>query len=654
MKRIAALLTVLCLTACCGLFPAAAEEIRTEGDPWINSDIFGMWPSERPAPEEQYTLYVNFDFYREAPALGNSAGMTNCFTRTNDMIRKQQLELCTDPKYTDAESECMRILYGFYTDRETIGKDGFASLMGYADRIKAAGSLEDLTALMREEGLLFGSPFFYYGVSKAQDSDTEQYVLSINRSYALGSPMPEDEEKEAAVQKLVRMQYSEAEARQLVEKMFAMDNFFPAEYVKSEHEVELEEKLALTLAEIREVCPPLAAMLEGQGLMKEDAGTEAVYQAMFMDLIAFREFCTEENLDVLKAVICLSMYSAAETRLGHAAFPEVAENQDPYACFAFFPRDLVAKAYVRYFIPEERIADCYQLVEDLKEAMKARIEQSTWASPETKAKAYEKLDKMVMASMLDPVEYDFEALRTALRSCRSLMEAVIQETLFSRKCMMQYAGMEAFRGNRRMTNESAFGEGGKYYPWENAIYIAVSSLTGETWNEPSRENFLATIGTQIGHELSHGFDTYGMTYDAEGAQNPIGTEADMQTYMERANAVADRAGRIKLLDDLNVQGNQQITEIIADTEGFRLALDLAKKEESFDYDAFFRAYARYNNWYYSDRETYRRMFTIEVHPAPVFRVNFTVQLTDEFYETYPSVTEGTPMYLPPEERELVW
>jgi predicted metalloendopeptidase len=124
--------------------------------------------------------------------------------------------------------------------------------------------------------------------------------------------------------------------------------------------------------------------------------------------------------------------------------------------------------------------------------------------------------------------------------------------------------------------------------------------------------------------------------------------------MERANAVADRAGRIKLLDDLNVQGKQQITEIIADTEGFRLALDLAKKEESFDYDAFFRAYARYNNWYYSDRETYRRTFTIEVHPAPVFRVNFTVQLTDEFYETYPSVTEGTPMYLPPEERELVW
>ena len=653
MKRAAALLITLCLIACCGGVPAAAEEFHTEGDPWINSDVFGMWPSERPAPEEQYTLYVNFDFYRNAPATGDAATASN-YTRTTEMIRKQKLELCTDPEYTDAESECMRILYGFYTDRETIGKDGFASLMGYADRIKAAGSLEDLTALMREGGFLFGTPFFYYGVGKAQDGDTEQYVLSVSRSYALGSPMPEDEEKEAALQRLVRMQYSEAEARTLVEKMFALDSFFPAEYVWTEREGELQEKPALTPAEIREVCPPLAAMLEGQGLMKEDAGTKAIYQAMLMDLVAFRESWTAENLDVLKAVICLSMYSAAETHLGHAAFPEAAENQDPLTCLAFFPSDLVAKAYMNHFIQEERITECYQLVEDLKEAMRARIEQSTWASPETKAKAYEKLDKMVMASMLDPVEYDFEALRTALRSCHSLLEAVIQETLFSRKCMMQYAGMETFRGNRRMVTESSFGDGGKYYPWENAIYIPVSALTGEVYDGTSRETVLATLGAHIGHELSHGFDTYGMTYDAEGTQNPIVTEADMQAYMERANAVADRAGRVKLLDDLNVPGQQQITEIIADTEGLRLALDLAKKEENFDYDAFFRAYARFYNWYYSDRETYLRQFTMDTHPAPMFRVNFTVQLMDEFYETYPSVTEGMPMYLPPEERELVW
>ncbi|MBQ6233422.1 MAG: hypothetical protein IJJ80_07905 [Clostridia bacterium] len=42
------------------------------------------------------------------------------------------------------------------------------------------------------------------------------------------------------------------------------------------------------------------------------------------------------------------------------------------------------------------------------------------------------------------------------------------------------------------------------------------------------------------------------------------------------------------------------------------------------------------------------------HPLPYIRVNFTVQHFDEFYQTYPSVTEGTPMYLAPEDRLLIW
>ena len=42
------------------------------------------------------------------------------------------------------------------------------------------------------------------------------------------------------------------------------------------------------------------------------------------------------------------------------------------------------------------------------------------------------------------------------------------------------------------------------------------------------------------------------------------------------------------------------------------------------------------------------------HPLPYIRVHFTVQHFDEFYQTYPSVTEGTPMYLAPEDRLLIW
>ena len=42
------------------------------------------------------------------------------------------------------------------------------------------------------------------------------------------------------------------------------------------------------------------------------------------------------------------------------------------------------------------------------------------------------------------------------------------------------------------------------------------------------------------------------------------------------------------------------------------------------------------------------------HPLPYIRVNYVVAQFDEFYETYPSVREGTPMYVVPEDRILIW
>lgn len=92
---------------------------------------------------------------------------------------------------------------------------------------------------------------------------------------------------------------------------------------------------------------------------------------------------------------------------------------------------------------------------------------------------------------------------------------------------------------------------------------------------------------------------------------------------------------------------------LADLTGMSLTLDLAKKDEHFNYDAFFRAFA----WFFLNYNS-TAVIPLDVetnpHPIPYIRVNFTVQHFDEFYQTYPSVTEGTPMYLAPEDRLLIW
>ena len=84
-------------------------------------------------------------------------------------------------------------------------------------------------------------------------------------------------------------------------------------------------------------------------------------------------------------------------------------------------------------------------------------------------------------------------------------------------------------------------------------------------------------------------------------------------------------------------------------------MDLAKQEENFDYDAFFRAYAAFCYSYepgnvYAPNEAGR----VDSHPPYYVRLNYSAGQFEEFYNTYPSVTEGTPMYIAPENRILAW
>ena len=88
----------------------------------------------------------------------------------------------------------------------------------------------------------------------------------------------------------------------------------------------------------------------------------------------------------------------------------------------------------------------------------------------------------------------------------------------------------------------------------------------------------------------------------------------------------------------------------------RLTLDLAKQEENFDYDAFFRTCARFFFEYRAgdDNSPEADSGLVDTHPPYYVRINFCAAHFDEFYQTYPSVKEGTPMYIAPEDRILIW
>jgi MinD-like ATPase involved in chromosome partitioning or flagellar assembly len=87
-------------------------------------------------------------------------------------------------------------------------------------------------------------------------------------------------------------------------------------------------------------------------------------------------------------------------------------------------------------------------------------------------------------------------------------------------------------------------------------------------------------------------------------------------------------------------------------ENLQLLASPLELPENFDYDAFFRAFAKVWAGINTTQLEYQAL-TQDSHPLHFLRTNVTLQQFDEFYETY-GVQEGDTMYLAPEDRILVW
>lgn len=174
------------------------------------------------------------------------------------------------------------------------------------------------------------------------------------------------------------------------------------------------------------------------------------------------------------------------------------------------------------------------------------------------------------------------------------------------------------------------------------------------YNNSSRETLLGTVGTTIAHEMSHGFDPYGIQYDSEGQSNCVLTPEDLEAYQKKVQRLTENLSRIELADGALMDGTRKLSEEAADLLGLRLVLNMASQAEGFDYDLFFRTLARCFFRSFKTREAAMDNYASDYHPAYYIRVNYTFSQFEEFYRTYPAIQEGTGMYYPPESRESLW
>ena len=216
------------------------------------------------------------------------------------------------------------------------------------------------------------------------------------------------------------------------------------------------------------------------------------------------------------------------------------------------------------------------LTHDLEAAMGKDIAQLSWMSATTKARAEEKLHEVANKIGYPDKWRDYSTL--AVHRDDSLGNA-LRAAAFEEKREIAKIGKPVDRGEWAMSPPTV---NAYYNPQMNDINFPAGILQ-KPFFDPRRDDAVnfGSIGSIMGHELTHGFDDEGRQFDGKGNLEDWWTPADTTQFTERADCVVKEYDGFVGVDDLHVNGKLTLGENIADLGGLKLAflsyLDRAQK-----------------------------------------------------------------------------
>ena len=324
--------------------------------------------------------------------------------------------------------------------------------------------------------------------------------------------------------------------------------------------------------------------------------------------------------------------------------------------------EAVGELYVNKYFPEESKAYMKKLIDNLQVALGKHIDNLTWMSPATKAKAREKLATFTVKIGYPDKWKDYSEI--TIDPTKSYLENVYQASVWYSQDNYKKLGKEVDKDEWHMTPQTV---NAYYNPTTNEICFPAGILQPPYFdlNADDAQNYGA-IGVVIGHEMTHGFDDQGRQYDKDGNLKDWWTATDAENFTNNAQVLVDWFNAIKVSDNPETYANGKFTlgENIADNGGVQISFQamqnaIAKgqvnNKEMDGYTAaqrFFIAYA--GVWAGNIREQeILRLTAIDPHSLGRLRVNATLPHIAAFIEAF-SVKEGDAMYLAPEKQAVLW
>ena len=604
-------------------------------------------------------------------------------------------------------------LYAAFMDEEHLEELGAAPLAGELAPVLSAGSKEELARVLGEM-----TPIGFMGVVGADVevdiNDPERYTSWIGQS---GLGLPDESYYREEAQAPLRQAYVAHVARML-ELAGLTESFAASGERLAERVMAVETDLAkghwdrVTCRDVEKMNNPMSwqAIVDSapdlpwqewrEGILAA-AQAAGIERTTFLDeaIVTQPDYLPHAagiwqgtDLEDLRAWVAWHVVHGRATLLSRAF---VEENFDFYGRTLQGTDELRARwkrgvglvesclgealgeLYVARHFPPSHKSAMEALVGRLIEAYRQSISSLEWMSPATRERALEKL-ALFTPKIGSPVRgRDYSAVEVVpgdvLTSVHSVERA---DMAYSLRKLTKPVDRDEWHMTPQTVNAY-------YNPTMNEIVFPAAILQPPFF-DPQADDAVnyAGIGAVIGHEIGHGFDDQGSTFDGTGKVSDWWTREDREAFTERTRALISQydaytpeavitkhetAGTAEA-DIPHVNGALTIGENIGDLGGLGIALKayalaladagIESVEEAPVIDGltglqrFFYSWARI--WRSKNRPDYAELLlTVDPHSPAEFRCNGIVRNVDAFYEAF-GVGPDDALWLEPGKRVSIW
>ena len=634
-------------------------------------------------PGNNFTAYVNGQWVRKTaiPADKASYGVMQMLRDKSQEDVKAIIEASASGKFAPGtEEQKIGDLYEGYMDVKARDAVGIKPLAPEFKKIDAIATYQDLAAYFAYANKNGNMVPFSIGVSE-DFKDPKKYMLATWQG-GLGLPDREYYFLDDAKSKTIRSKYVTHvgnmlqlagldNPQQKASQIMTLETALAAKHMKKEDTrdmVALYNKYAVKDLNTLMADLDWKALLAEAGVKDQDSLviTQVAYTKALNDLIKNTPLATWKTY--LQWSLIHGSATALNTALDQENFEfyhktlSGMEKQRPLWRRAVDVvnanlGEMVGKVYVKKHFPPAAKERMLALVDNLLKAYESSIKELDWMSPETKKQALDKLAKFTPKIGYPDKWRDYSTLKIVKGD---LYGNLVRATEFEYQRNINKLGKPVDRQEWGMTPQTI---NAYYNPPLNEIVFPAAILQPPFFDMEAEDavNY-GGIGAVIGHEIGHGFDDQGSTFDGNGVMRNWWTRKDQQEFKKRTQALVSQYSSFNVFNDLKVNGEFTLGENIGDLGGLSIALKAYKAslegKPAPVMDGFTGEQRVFIGWAQAwlnkaREEALRTQVGTDPHSPAKFRVNGVVRNIPEFYTAF-NVKPTDSLYLAPEKRVKIW